>query len=693
MKRDFLLEIGVEELPTSFVRIGTEGLYNGFETFLKRENIDYDKILTYNTPRRLTLIVEGLSETQNPKEEKIKGPPYGAAFDKDGKPLPPAYGFAKKQGVKVEDLIVEEEGNGRYVYAIKKEEGKKTEDLLKIYIPEIVEKLYFPKTMLWGEGTFRFARPIHWIVVLYGDDTIDIEIAGIKASSYTFGHRFISPSKIEISHPFKYKELLKNAYVIVDRDERKSIIEEGYKEIAKNLGGDTKIPSLELLEEVTDLIEYPTVMTGQFSEKYLKLPFEIPVSVMEDHQRYFPIYKDGKLLPYFVFVSNSLRENEEIIVHGNERVIRARLEDAMFYFTKDTELTLEDRVDALKKMVFHKELGTLYDKVERIRDISKALLEYIKKEELIDIVDRVAYLSKADLATYLVREFPELEGIIGREFAILNGEPKEVAEGIYEHYLPKRTGDPLPKTWGGKVVSIVDKLDTIFSYFSIDLVPSGSFDPYGLRRKAQGVISILLWDKDLDIPLCDLLKLAYRVMSSSGFVKMEHLMMVKEFFVDRVKNTLATEGIRYDIINSVIADVEIGSLKALLKKANTFSNLYNTTTFKDSVVTFNRLNNILKKFDIEGKPSKELFSTEFEVRLFDIWQEQREIFNKTLINRDYDAAIKILSKLKPYIDEFFDNVLVMDKNEKVKENRLKLLNFILKDLKNLGDFSKIEGLV
>ncbi len=693
MKRDFLLEIGVEELPTSFVRIGTEGLYNSFKTFLERENIDYGKILTYSTPRRLTLIIEGLSEIQNPKEEKIKGPPYRVAFDSEGKPLPSAYGFAKKQGVEVEDLIIEEEGNRRYVYAIKREEGKKTEDLLKIYIPEIIEKLYFPKTMLWGEGTFRFARPIHWLVVLYGDRIIDIEIAGIKASSYTFGHRFISPSKIEIPHPSKYKELLRDAYVIVDRDERKSIIERGYKEISENLGGDDKIPSLELLEEVTDLIEYPTVMVGQFSEKYLKLPYEIPVSVMEDHQRYFPVYKNGKLLPYFVFVSNSLRKNEEIIVHGNERVIRARLEDAMFYFTKDNELTLEDRIDALKRMVFHKELGTLYDKVERIRDVSKALLEYIKKEELIDIVDRVAYLSKADLATYLVREFPELEGIIGREFAILNGEPKEVAEGIYEHYLPKRAGDPLPKTWGGKIVSIVDKLDTIFSYFSVDLVPSGSFDPYGLRRKAQGVISILLWDKELDISLWELLRIVYRVMSSSGFVKIEHLMMVREFFVDRVKNILATEGIRYDIINSVIVDNEIGSLKALLKKAKTFSNLYNTTDFKESVVAFNRLNNILKKFNAKGKPSKDLFSTDFELRLFNIWQKQRDAFNKTLMNRDYDAAIKILSEFKPYIDEFFDNVLVMDKDERVKENRLKLLNFILEDLKKLGDFSKIEGLV
>ena len=693
MKRDFILEIGTEELPTSFIRIGMEGLYNGFENFLGREKIDYDNIDTYSTPRRLTVYIKGLSEEQKPIEKKIKGPPYKAAFDENGNPLPAALGFAKRQGVEVEDLVVEEEGKNKYVYAIKKEEGKKTKELLSFHIPFIVEKLYFPKTMLWGEGSFRFARPIHWILALFGEEVVDLEVAGIKSGNYTFGHRFIFPSKIEIERPEVYEEKLRDAYVISDRRKRRATIEKEYKRIAQELGGEEEIPSLELLDEVTDLVEYPTVMRGSFSEEYLELPKEVPVSVMKDHQRYFPIYKGKKLLPYFVFVSNTKEENRDTVVKGNERVLRARLEDAMFYFKKDREIPLRERVKELKKVVFHKELGTLYDKVERVREISLALLEFLDRKDLASIVDEVAYLSKADLATYMVREFPELEGVMGREYALLEGLPEEIAMGIYEHYFPKNFQDQLPKTWGGKVVSIADKLDTIFSYFSIDLLPTGSFDPYGLRRKAQGVVAILVRDKDIDVPFCTLLELVYRVMSKSGIVKIEHLSMVKGFFVDRIKNMLAMEGIKYDIINTVVPDGNIGSLKALLEKAKIFNNLYNTETFKNVVLVYNRLNNILKKFSIKEDPQKELFNTPFEEELFDLWKEKRIIFNEFLKNREYNKSLEIIDNIKPVIDRFFDSVLVMDKDERIKENRLRLLNFILRDLRELGDFSKIEGLV
>ncbi len=693
MKRDFILEIGTEELPTSFIRIGMEGLYNGFENFLGREKIDYDNIDTYSTPRRLTVYIKGLSEEQKPIEKKIKGPPYKAAFDENGNPLPAALGFAKRQGVEVEDLVVEEEGKNKYVYAIKKEEGKKTKELLSFHIPFIVEKLYFPKTMLWGEGSFRFARPIHWILALFGEEVVDLEVAGIKSGNYTFGHRFIFPSKIEIERPEVYEEKLRDAYVISDRRKRRATIEKEYKRIAQELGGEEEIPSLELLDEVTDLVEYPTVMRGSFSEEYLELPKEVPVSVMKDHQRYFPIYKGKKLLPYFVFVSNTKEENRDTVVKGNERVLRARLEDAMFYFKKDREIPLRERVKELKKVVFHKELGTLYDKVERVREISLALLEFLDRKDLASIVDEVAYLSKADLATYMVREFPELEGVMGREYALLEGLPEEIAMGIYEHYFPKNFQDQLPKTWGGKVVSIADKLDTIFSYFSIDLLPTGSFDPYGLRRKAQGVVAILVRDKDIDVPFCTLLELVYRVMSKSGIVKIEHLSMVKGFFVDRIKNMLAMEGIKYDIINTVVPDGNIGSLKALLEKAKIFNNLYNTETFKNVVLVYNRLNNILKKFSIKEDPQKELFNTPFEEELFDLWKEKRIIFNEILKNREYNKSLEIIDNIKPVIDRFFDSVLVMDKDERIKENRLRLLNFILRDLRELGDFSKIEGLV
>ncbi len=691
MKRDFILEIGTEELPASFVRIGMKGLYDGFKSLLEREKIDYDEIFTYATPRRLALYIKDLDEVQASKEKKIKGPPYKISFDKDGNPLPPAIGFVKKQGVRVEDLVIGEEGKARYIYAIKKEEGRKTEEILREAIPELIKKLYFPKTMLWGRGDFKFARPIHWIVSLFGNDVIPFEIAGIKSSNYTFGHRFIAPFKKEIEEPIGYIDLLKQLYVIVDRNERKTTIENDYKEVVYKLDGDTEIPSYGLLEEVTDLVEYPTVMVGKFSEKYLELPDDIPVSVMEDHQRYFPVYKDKKLLPYFVFVSNSISENKEIIVKGNERVLKARLEDAFFYFTKDKEVPLEKRVEELKKVVFHKELGTLYDKVERIRDISREILSYIEKEELLDTVDKVAYLCKADLVTYIVREFPELEGIMGKEYALIQGFPEEVAEGIYEHYLPKKAQDPIPKTWGGKIVSLADKLDTIFSYFSIDLVPSGSFDPYGLRRKAQGVISILLKDRDIDIPLCDILQLVYKVMSKSGFVKIEHLTMARDFFADRVKNLLTMEGIKYDIINAVIDKRIIDSIKAIFKKAKVFNDLYAADAFKNVVLIYNRLNNILKKFEVKEAPNPELFNTEFEVKLFREWNDKRVILEEYVNNKEYKKAIDLISNIKHMIDEFFDNVLVMDKDERIKENRLRLLNYLREDINKLGDFSKIEG--
>ncbi len=695
MKRDFLLEIGVEELPSSFVKIGMEGLHKGFESFLQREKIAYEQIQIYATPRRLAIYIKGVSESQTPIERKIKGPPYKASFDKDGNPLPAALGFAKKQGVNVGDLIVEQEGNNRYVYAIKREKGKPTSELLPIHIPPIIEKLYFPKAMLWGEGKFRFARPIHWILALFGDDVVEFEVAGIKSSHYTYGHRFLAPSNIEMKKADidSYLDKLREAYVFANRGQRIETVKRGYEEVVEKLGGDTQIPSWELLEEVVDLIEYPTVMYGRFSEDYLRLPKEVPVSVMQDHQRYFPVYKDGKLLPYFVFVSNTKKENEDVVVRGNERVLKARLEDAMFYFDKDREVPLERRVEDLKKMVFHKELGTLYDKVERLREISRAILEYIDRLDVEKLVDRVAYLSKADLATYMVREFPELEGIMGREYALLDGEDEDVAIGIYEHYLPKNIKDVLPSTWGGKIVSITDKLDSIFSYFSIDLIPTGSFDPYGLRRKAQGVVSILIKDPEIDIPLCDLLELVYKVMSKSGIVKMEHLSMVRDFFVDRIKNILASSGIKYDIINTIIVDDRIGSLKAILDKAKAFSNLYNSDTFKNVVLIYNRLNNMIKKFEISEEPSPALFNTPFEEELFDLWREKREEFISEIEARNYQSALEIISNMRDVVDRFFDNVLIMDKDENIKENRLRLLNFILKDLKRLGDFSKIEGLV
>ncbi len=693
MKRNFLLEIGTEELPSSFVKIGMEGLHKGFETFLDREKIGYEEIYVYSSPRRLAIYIKGLSEMQTPTEKKIKGPPYKASFDKDGNPLPAALGFAKKQGVEVSDLVVEQEGTNRYVYAIKREGGRPTSELLSSNIPSIIEKLYFPKTMLWGEGKFRFARPIHWILSLFGNEVVEFEIADIKASRYTYGHRFLAPTKIEVGAPEDYLEKLRNAYVFANRRERGEIIRKGYEEIAKKLGGDTEIPSYGLLEEVIDLVEYPTVMYGKFSKDYLKLPKEVPVSVMEDHQRYFPVYKKGELLPYFVFVSNTKKENEDIVVRGNERVLRARLEDAMFYFEKDREVSLEKRVEDLKKMVFHKELGTLYDKVERLMEISWAILEYINRTEVGKLVDRVAYLSKADLATYMVREFPELEGIMGREYALLDGEEEDVAVGIYEHYLPKNIKDSLPSTWGGKIVSIADKLDSIFSYFSIDLVPTGSFDPYGLRRKAQGVVSILIKDPDIDIPLCDLLELVYKVMSKSGIVKMEHLSMARDFFVDRIRNILAMENVKYDIINAIIVDDRIGSLKAILDKAKVFSELYNSDTFKNVVLIYNRINNMIKKFEISEEPSPELFNTSFEKDLFELWKNKKGVFINSIDKRDYEGALKIISDMREVVDKFFDNVLIMDKDENIRENRLRLLNFILKDLKKLGDFSKIEGLV
>lgn len=694
MKRDFLLEIGVEELPASFVKIGISGLFESFRDFLEKEHIEYEDLYKWASPRRLSIMIEGLSTLQTPKKKKIKGPPYKASFDEDGNPLPPAIGFAKKYGVDIRDLIIETEGKNKYIYIIKEEGGEKTEVLLAKYIPQIIRKLYFPKTMLWGEGGFKFARPIHWILAIFGEETINFEIAGIKASSYTFGHRFISPEKIYIEDPKEYVNRLKDAFVVVDRKERKKIIEQGYKDIARSLDANVEIPSYELLEEATDLVEYPTVMLGNFSRKYLKLPYEVPVSVMIDHQRYFPLYgKGGDLLPHFVFVSNSKRENEDIIVKGNERVIKARLEDALFYFTKDREISLEERIKDLKKVVFHKELGTLYDKVERIRDISKAIVELTRREDIKDTVDRVAYLCKADLITYMVREFPELEGVMGREYALLQGEPEEVAKGIYEHYLPKKAQDPIPKTWGGKIVSIADKLDTIFSYFSINLIPSGSFDPYGLRRKAQGIITILLKDEEIDISLYDLLSLTYGVMSKTGIVKIEHLSMVKEFFRERIRSMLEMCGIKYDIINAVIADSEIESVKAIFEKAKLFRDWYNTSSFKNVVIVFNRLNNILRKFKIEQDPQYQLFKENEEKILFDIWEEKKGLYKDAILHRQYKDAILIIEDMKKYIDDFFDRVLVMDKDEKIKENRLRLLNYILMDFKSLGDFSKIEGIV
>ncbi|MEM1169170.1 MAG: glycine--tRNA ligase subunit beta [Cyanobacteria bacterium P01_H01_bin.35] len=713
----FLLEIGTEELPATFVSEAIQQWQEVIPMTLTEVYLTNDAVKVYATPRRLAVVIEGLALKQPDREEEIKGPPAKAAF-KDGKPTKAAEGFIKKQGVELNDLEIRPTEKGDFVFVNKKIQGKQTTEILTELIPEWIDKLEGKRFMRWADGDIKFPRPIRWLVALLDNEILPINLENgsekITSNRLSYGHRVLHSQLIEISQAKDYVEELRKAYIEVDYQQRKSQIEQQIQTAAKKVKGKAEIPA-ELLAEVINLVELPTAVIGKFDEEFLILPPEVTKTVMVKHQRYFPVLKSTKnsqsetdLLPYFITISNGDPEKSEIIAKGNERVIKARLADGQFFYKADLAKPLESYLPELEAVTFQAKLGSMREKVKRIVNIAKLIAEQLKvsKEEFKNI-ERAALLCKADLVSQMVYEFPELQGVMGEKYARAGGETEAVATAIFEHYLPRGAGDILPETISGQVVSLADKLDTLVSIFGLGMLPKGSGDPFALRRAANAVVNIT-WSANLPLNLHQLLE-----QTAANFIEIyseansELLTQLYDFLLQRIRSILQDEkNIDYDLVNAVLGDndseYQERGLKDLLDVRNRavfLQNIRQNGMLEKIYETVNRSTRLaaqgeldkIKLVPVEVVDSK-LFKSGSELAFYDALVElvpQTEISQKT---RNYQQLVDALAKIAPTVSNFFDgpeSVLVMDSDPKIKQNRLNLLGLLRNNARVLADFGQI----
>ncbi|MFH1825440.1 MAG: glycine--tRNA ligase subunit beta [Candidatus Firestonebacteria bacterium] len=679
MSNDLLLEIGVEELPASWILPALEQLKVHSKVLFEKQRIRYKDCRVFGTPRRLGIFLFGVDEKQEEKIIEIIGPPRKVAFDNLNNPTNVAIKFAEGHKVNVSDLKIKKIPKGEYVYIIKTEGGHKTEKILPGLLKELISSWSWQKSMRW-ESDFRFARPIRWILALFGDSVIKFNIADVTSGNKSYGHKILKTKPIVIKNISKFETVLRKNFVILDYEERKNLVLEQVFKIASRIKG---IPHMNerLIEEVANTIEYPNAILGKYDNKYLDLPEEVLIEVMEKNQKYFPVInKDNKLLPYFIFVENGIGQYHHTVREGNERVLKARFKDGEFFFKEDKKTTLHSKVDKLKLVVFQEELGSVYDKIQRLTMLSEKVKEIFKLSNL-DKVKRAIYLCKADLVTDVVKEFPGLQGIIGREYALIDGEPEEVANAICEHYL-------LPKSTIGLVLSILDKIDTIVGCFSVGLIPTGSQDQYGLRRDALGIINVI-FKNNIDIKLKEIIDNSFDTYSNKLKVDKEKVSFdILEFFKGRMQSILLERNIRYDIVNAVL-NVNFDNIYLTFIRAEILNNISKRDDFNKIITVFSRVMNILPK-SLGFKEIKEnLFREEIEKELFTMVKSNENKFLNLIDKKEFDKAFDIISSFSPHIDRFFDKVLVMDKNNDIRNNRLSLLQYINSMFTKIADFSKI----
>lgn len=683
MRKDILLEIGTEEIPARFM----PGILAQIAAMAREKftalRVDFEAVRTLGTPRRMTLLVTGAQEKQADITSENKGPSVKVAFDADGNPTKAGAGFARGQKVDVKELVVKD----GYVYASVHEAGKETALLLQSVLPELIRSLNFPKNMRWADLDMKFVRPIKWIVALYGEETIAFEIAGVRSGNQTRGHRFLSEGGVTVCSPAAYEHILEEHFVIVDQKRREAMIRGQIEALAAAKGGRADITA-DLLEEVVYLVEYPTALCGGFEEKYLALPPETVITPMREHQRYFPVMsEDGKLMPLFITVRNGGTAHLDIVQHGNERVLRARLSDAQFFFEEDRKIRLEDRLEKLKTVVFQEGLGTMYDKTVRLQKLAAFLLRETDSEESATITQRAAELAKTDLVTGMVCEFTELQGVMGRAYALLEGENPAVAAAIYEHYLPRFAGDALPESTAGRMISIADKMDNIVATFSRGLVPTGSQDPYALRRQALGVVNILIAAK-CKISLRALSEEAMCLLGIDVAEKCAKLYSeIEDFFRLRLKNILADEAVRYDVVDAVLA-VGADDLYGSYLRAKAVEEAIHSPEMAKAVQAFVRVGNLAKKAESTRIDPARFVAKEEEI-LYKAYTSAASASESLIEGQDYAGAIDAMMDLAQPIDGFFDGVMVMDPDEAVRNNRLALLKSIVELAQKIADFSKI----
>lgn len=689
MAKDLLFEIGLEEMPARFIRAAMEQLKDRTVKWLEDSVIAHGAVETYATPRRLAVLVKEVAEKQEDVHEEVKGPSRKIALGENGEWSKAALGFARSQGADPEQFMFREVAGTEYVYVSKSRTGVATASIVAEGLLGILQAMNFPKNMRWGSHDFKFVRPIRWIVALFGKDVIDLEVAGVKSGKITRGHRFLGTETV-IEEPSVYVETLRSQHVIADVNERQALIQNQINALAREKGWHIAVKD-DLLEEVLFLVETPTVLFGTFEESFLNIPQEVLITSMREHQRYFPVLNEqGNLLPYFVTVRNGNNASLDVIARGNEKVLRARLSDAKFFYEEDQKLAIKDALSRLESIVFHEELGTIGDKVRRIRHNTEKLSALLGTDTgTAEAAARTAEICKFDLVTQMVYEFPELQGVMGEDYARKAGEPEAVARGIFEHYQPRFADDAVPVSSVGSIVSIADKIDTIAGCFSIGIIPTGSQDPYGLRRQAAGIVQIILEHK-LTVSLTDIFKMAlethqqFRGLKRGGEEILKDLM---EFFGLRVRKTLS-DSLRYDVVDAVIA-AGYDDVVSVVARGNALMNAVTAQEdFKLTVESFGRVSNLAAKATGE-KVRSDLLAEPAEKELYDTWHSVSGSYRETLGGRDAAGALSLISGLKQAITVFFDAVMVMAEDELIRTNRLALLAAIDEDLKAFADFGKL----
>ena len=717
-----LFEIGTEEIPAKFMPGILAQLQEMAAKKMTELRIPFEEVKVYGTPRRMTFIASGVAETQADSTVEAKGPSAKIAFV-NGEPSKAALGFARGQGVDVKELVVRD----NYVYAVKHLAGAAVKDLLPDLLMDILTSLNFPKNMRWADHDFRFVRPIRWLVALFGEEVIPVEITGVKSGKFSRGHRFLRPSAVEagkehesvldaakamidtaakkvknsvasavigatgvveIPNADAYEKTLYDNFVMVDQDARRELIRQQVIDLGIAEGGHVEIDE-DLLEEVNYLVEWPTALCGKFEDKFLALPKGCIITPMRDHQRYFPVMaEDGSLLNKFITVRNGGKDHLEVVAHGNERVLRARLSDAEFFFNEDRKQSLADRLEKLKTVSFQEGLGNMNDKSNRLVQAANMLAMAINAKVDKAQLERTALLCKCDLVTGMVVEFTELQGVMGREYAKLDGEAPAVAQGIFEHYLPRFAGDELPKSDIGRIVGIADKLDNICATFSRGLAPTGSQDPYALRRQALGIINILL-DANYHISL-------YKVIAGSLYLLQiapeqtgKLVPQIAEFMKQRLRNMLIDQGIRYDVVDAVLAEERNDDFADLYARAVALNNFVSSEAAPALIQAATRVANLCKKIETETAINPQLFEVEAETTLHAAAMDANKEVLAASVKYDYAAVLTEATKLVDPINKFFDDVMVMAEDEKIKNNRLALLSAVKDVTHAVGDLNAI----
>ena len=683
MAKDLLFEIGAEEIPAGFMPNILGQLKQLAETKLNDAHLPFESIATYGTPRRLALIVKGLADTSAEISERHKGPSASIAYDADGNATKAAIGFARGKGLDVADLVVED----GYIYAETKTAGVPAKDIVTDMLPQLITGLNFPKSMHWGNLDAKFVRPVRWLVALLDEEVIPVEFATVKSGNVTRGHRFLGADEITIKNAASYVDTLKENFVMVDQDARRELISKQLHDIAASKNASI-VWDDDLLEEINYLVEWPTALCGGFEESYLALPDAAIITPMKDHQRYFPLVdQNGKLLPMFLTVRNGSDHSIEVVQAGNERVLRARLDDAKFFFNEDRKKPLIDRQDGLTKIVFQEGLGNLADKTERLLKLGRVFGEECGlHEDAAVVLERATELAKTDLTTGMVTEFTELQGVMGKEYALLDGESPEVAEAIFEQYLPRFAGDVLPQTEAGKVLSIIDKVDNIVATFSRGLIPTGSQDPYALRRQTIGILNILL-GSEWNISLRQIFKASMELLNVPAEKQDELLGQVEEFFTLRLKNIFLDREVPHHVIDLLLSNNELsvadaeGLVNALL--ANRIDENV------ELVQAYTRMYNLVKDVEYTGVNS-DLLKEDAEKALFEAASKASEASLAAWEANDYAAVVAVPATLVPAINKFFEDVMVMDKDEAIKANRLQLVRLAYSVMAIIGDISALK---